>query len=129
MIRAALLRLSLLVALMGSLVAACGGGAASPPPTPPPTPEPVTVEFRATELSFAPKTVDVPVGRPIRLVLVNDGQIEHNLTIDVLKVEIVTVAGASAEATVDPIAPGTYEVYCSVPGHREAGMTASLVVK
>jgi uncharacterized cupredoxin-like copper-binding protein len=113
---------------MGSLVAACGGGAASPP-TPSPTPEPVTVEFRATELSFAPKTVEVPAGRPIRLVLVNDGQIEHNLTIDVLNVEIVTAAGASAEVTVDPIAPGTYELYCSVPGHREAGMTASLVVK
>lgn len=127
MIRAALLRLSLLFALMGLPLAACGGEAASPTPTP--TPGPVTVEFKATELSFAPKTADIPVGQRIRLVLANDGQIEHNLTIDVLKVEIGAAAGASAEVTVDPIAPGTYEVYRSGPGHREAGMTASLDVK
>ena len=71
MIPVPVLRLSLLVALVGSLVAACGGGAASPPPTPlpTPTPGPVTVEFKATELSFAPKTADILVGRRIRLVL------------------------------------------------------------
>lgn len=131
MIRVAVLRLSLLVTLVGSLVAACGGGAASPPPTPPPTPTPgpVTVEFKATELSFAPVTAEVPSGRPVRLVLANEGQLEHNLTIDILNVKIVAAAGASAEVTVDPIAPGRYEVYCSVPGHRETGMTASLDVK
>ncbi len=131
MIRVPVLRLSLLVALVGSLVAACAGGAASPPPTPlpTPTPGPVTVEFKATELSFAPDTAEVPIGRPIRLVLANDGQIEHDLTVDVLSVKIVAAAGTSAEVTVDPIAPGTYEIYCAVPGHRDAGMTASLVVK
>ncbi len=90
-----MLRLSLLVALVGSLVAACAGGAASPPPTPlpTPTPGPVTVEFKATEISFAPDTAEVPTGLPIRLVLANDGQIEHDLTVDVLSVKVVAAAG------------------------------------
>jgi len=48
--RATVLRLSVLLALVGFLVAACGGEAASPPPAPTPTPGPVTVEFKATEL-------------------------------------------------------------------------------
>jgi len=27
------------------------------------------------------------------------------------------------------LAPGTYEIYCDIPGHRQAGMQANLVVK
>ena len=30
--------------------------------------------------------------------------------------------------TFTPTDPGTYEFYCTIPGHREAGMVGSLVV-
>ncbi|MGE5281604.1 MAG: plastocyanin/azurin family copper-binding protein [Chloroflexota bacterium] len=39
-----------------------------------------------------------------------------------------TVADGSISATVD-LKPGTYHYYCSVPGHRDAGMEGTLVVK
>jgi len=39
-----------------------------------------------------------------------------------------TVAEGSDSATVN-LKPGTYTFYCSVPGHREAGMEGTLVVK
>ena len=39
-----------------------------------------------------------------------------------------TVAEGSDSATAD-LKPGTYTYYCTVPGHREAGMEGTLVVK
>lgn len=37
-------------------------------------------------------------------------------------------AGQTTSAAFTMAQPGNYEVYCSVPGHREAGMTATLTV-
>jgi plastocyanin len=64
-----------------------------------------------------------------KVAVVNIGAAPHNLT--------VTGDGATAdldgdEATefdVSMLTPGTYEVYCSIPGHREGGMEGELVVR
>jgi plastocyanin len=39
-----------------------------------------------------------------------------------------TITGSSTKATVD-LKPGTYTFYCSVDGHRQAGMQGKLTVK
>ncbi len=60
----------------------------------------------------------------------NDGKIEHDLVIKGNGVDEKTptiAPGKSATLNVD-LKPGTYDVYCSIPGHKQAGMDVKLTV-
>jgi uncharacterized cupredoxin-like copper-binding protein len=61
----------------------------------------------------------------------NNGKIPHNLTVDGPGVEdekTATIApGDSADLHVN-LETGSYDLYCSIPGHREQGMEAKLAV-
>jgi uncharacterized cupredoxin-like copper-binding protein len=60
----------------------------------------------------------------------NDGKIEHDLVVEGNGVDEKTPtidAGKSATLKVD-LKPGTYDVYCSIPGHKQAGMDVKLTV-
>jgi uncharacterized cupredoxin-like copper-binding protein len=37
--------------------------------------------------------------------------------------------GAIADWVFIPLKPGTYELHCSIPGHAEAGMTGTIVIR
>ncbi len=58
--------------------------------------------------------------------LTHDVAIETSSGEEVGKTELI--ADGSDSTTVD-LKPGTYTFYCSVPGHREAGMEGTLTVK
>jgi plastocyanin len=58
--------------------------------------------------------------------LTHDVAIESSSGEEVGKTELI--ADGTDTATVD-LKPGTYTFYCSVPGHREAGMEGTLTVK
>jgi uncharacterized cupredoxin-like copper-binding protein len=91
------------------------------------TPQAVTVS--GTEFAFALTPSDVNPGVVV-FRLENDGQIGHDLAIEGPGVEEKTPvidAGETAELEVE-LAPGDYELYCSVPGHREGGMEVELQV-
>lgn len=115
-------RLLAAVALSAVLVAACGG-AASPAPTP------QTVAVTATEFKFDPSAISVSTGSAITISLTNGGTIEHDFTIDALNAKVLVKAGEIAEAKLGDLAAGTYDFYCSIPGHKEAGMVGTLEVK
>lgn len=60
----------------------------------------------------------------------NDGKIEHDLVVQGNGVDQKTPTippGKSATLKVD-LKPGTYDVYCSIPGHKQAGMDLKLTV-
>ena len=59
----------------------------------------------------------------------NEGNLEHSLRIedvDGFRLDVPT-KGSKDQATVD-LPAGTYTIYCDIPGHRQAGMHAQLVV-
>jgi len=91
---------------------------------------PRTVKVTAKEFAFEPKEVKVRAGQPVRLVLENKGVIEHDLVVDKLGVKIQAIQpGKTVEVSFTPKTKGRYPIVCSVPGHKEAGMTGTLVVE
>jgi plastocyanin len=84
--------------------------------------------FVAIDIAYESAPSELPVG-DIDLTLENDGAIEHNVTIEELGDERVldAVGGETDEATV-ALEAGEYTYYCSVTGHREAGMEGTLTV-
>ena len=124
-------RILIATAVTGIVVAACGGGAASQPPansqpaasvSQPPATE---IAVGATEFAFDPATIEVPAGGEATITLTNKGTIEHDITVDALGVLIFAKAGETTSGTVTATA-GTYEFYCSIPGHKQAGMIGTL---
>ena len=95
-----------------------------------PAPEPGAREVRvaARDFSFSPAEFAAPAGTPVNVVLVNQGGVLHDLTIPALGLGLVASPGATASGALSAPRAGRYEVFCSVPGHRDAGMAGVLVV-
>ncbi len=91
----------------------------------------VEISVTVKEYSFTPSKTTVDAGSTVRLTLKNSGNVSHNLMIDDSDVATTLVSPGDSE-TIDFTVPdeaGTYEFYCSVPGHKEAGMEGTLVVE
>ena len=84
-----------------------------------------TFSITGTEFKFDPSTLSVPADEEITVELVNGGTIEHDFTLDEANVLIAVPATETGSATFS-VPAGTYTFYCSVPGHREAGMEGTL---
>ena len=79
----------------------------------------------ANEFAFDPATLSVPADEEVTIEVVNAGTVEHDFTLDEAGAKIPTPATETASGSFT-VAAGTYTFYCSVPGHREAGMEGSL---
>jgi uncharacterized cupredoxin-like copper-binding protein len=63
------------------------------------------------------------------LMVVNAGAAPHNLTVEAGPHTPDLNGGDAYEMPLAPLTPATYTVFCSIPGHREAGMEAELVLE
>ena len=131
-------------------VAACGGSSssssssASPPPassssSSSSTPAPSTSGGGSTitdaadpsgQLKFTSSSLTAKAGKAT-VKFTNMSQLPHNMTIVTSSGSKVgatpTFSGGTKTLSVD-LKPGKYTFYCSVPGHREAGMQGTLTV-
>ncbi|HEX6219785.1 MAG TPA: cupredoxin domain-containing protein, partial [Acidimicrobiia bacterium] len=71
--------------------------------------------------------LEVPQGE-LTITLSNTGSMIHNLTFENgLRSDDVN-AGETVSVEVGELQPGSYTIFCDIPGHRAAGMEARLVV-
>lgn len=86
------------------------------------------IEVTAESFEFDPAEIHVDTGEDIAIVLTST-DILHDFIIDELDAHVAADPGETAEGGFTAGAPGTYTYYCSVPGHRSAGMEGTLVVE
>ena len=120
------------IAVAVLLVAGCGGAsssaqkAAGPATSVTPSAAGVVLKITGNEYSFAPSALKASAGlTTIRFT--NGGAVDHDFSIDALKIHLVEKPGKTGEATLT-LKPGTYTFFCAVPGHRQSGMQGTLTV-
>lgn len=85
--------------------------------------------IKAGDLFFDPKEFTIPANTDVTVTINNEGALQHDFVIDELNVKTELIdPGASATVTINGPA-GQYQYYCSVPGHREAGMEGTLTIQ
>ena len=102
---------------------------------------------------FEPAVIEAHVGQRVKLTLVNEGRVEHDVEIPVVPSAAIEVAGGveeherlggghhdegiiaahaepgtTATVTFTLTEAGEYDFSCTIPGHKEAGMVGKLVV-
>ena len=89
------------------------------------------VDISETEFKLDPANANVKAGT-VTFNVSNDGTQVHNLNVEGNGIEEQATedlqAGSSGQLTVD-LQPGTYEMYCSIDGHRDLGMEGQITVK
>lgn len=85
--------------------------------------------FVAVDLEFSEAPSTAEAGE-VTIGLDNQGAADHDVTIEELGDEIVAEApGGETDTGTVELEAGTYTYYCSVPGHRPAGMEGTLEVQ
>jgi plastocyanin len=105
----------------GGEAAKGGGGTASTT---------LSLEASETELAYDTTNLSAKAGK-VTIDFKNPSALEHNVVIEQNGKELSgfepIAEGEESESA--ELKPGTYTFFCSVPGHREAGMEGTLTVK
>jgi len=142
------LAIVLLMIMLLGVLAACGS--AEPPPVP--TAE---ISLTATDIAYDVNRLEVMAGQSVKVTLRNEGALEHDFSImemphtgEVMaeeaehgmaghdmsnmamdpEVHVAAPIGEGLSVEFTPTTPGEYEYFCTVAGHKEAGMVGTLVV-
>lgn len=125
---------------IGTLPAASGGGGSGQSTAPSSTPAPaksvgntLQLSASATALKFDQASLTAPKAGKVTIEFSNPSPIPHNVTVQ--KGTNGSVLGqtptfaSGKKSLVLNLPAGKYTYYCSVPGHRQAGMVGTLTVK
>lgn len=115
------------------------------------------VDMTATDFAFQPAEIRIKAQQQYEIRMRNQGRVPHDWTIDEIPATNISLGaatehdmegmagtptaggmknlhmtadpGKSADVSFMPMQRGEYVFYCTIPGHREAGMEGKLVVE
>ncbi|MBA3864843.1 MAG: cupredoxin domain-containing protein [Solirubrobacterales bacterium] len=89
------------------------------------------IETASSGLAYSSKSATAKAGM-VTVDFTNSQAIPHDVAIEDSGGEVVgqtELTSEGSESTEVELKPGTYTYFCTVPGHREAGMEGTLTVK
>lgn len=89
------------------------------------------IEAAETGLAYASETASVEAG-DVTIEFTNPQPVAHDVAIETFNGEVLGQTELVTEGTTSTeieLKPGTYKYFCTVPGHREAGMEGILTVE
>lgn len=86
------------------------------------------VAVTARSFAFEPSELTVTAGEPVNIALTATDLL-HDFVVEGEDFHLSADRDETATGALTIDKPGTYTLYCSVDGHREAGMTATLTVE
>lgn len=86
-----------------------------------------TVEM--VDIAFNPKEITIPANTDVTIALVNNGVTTHSFNVDELNVHSGDYQPGQTGTVTINAQPGTYQYYCAIPGHKEAGMVGTITVQ
>jgi len=92
-----------------------------------PTPQASTVDVTETEFKIALASAELKAGK-ITFDVTNGGAIPHDLAIEGVEQKTKEIPSKGSAKLTVTLKPGTYELYCSIPGHKQAGMDLKVTV-
>ena len=126
MLKGKLMVAGLVLALSAVVLTACSSSGGST------TAASGEITIRATEFKFEPASIKVTAGKPVTLILKNEGKVEHNIALAGVvsgkDVQIDAKAGETARVEFTPDKTGVHELSCTLPAHKDAGMVIKLDV-
>ena len=86
------------------------------------------IAVTSESFKFTPSEIRVAAGETVNVALTSS-DIAHDFTIDELDFHVAATSSQAGQGGLRvPATPGRYTAYCSVAGHRAAGMTATVIV-
>jgi plastocyanin len=85
------------------------------------------VAVDARNYEFDPSELDLAAGEDVAIALHSVDQ-RHDFAVDGKGVVVDVAGGKTASGGLRFAKPGTYTFYCSIPGHRAAGMEGTITV-
>jgi hypothetical protein len=88
----------------------------------------VTGVLTAANTTFVQTDLSMTGTDVLGLFVVNDDKIGHQLDIDSLGIHVPLPPDSTTAVAITPTGTGKLEYYCSIPGHRDAGMVGTIAV-
>jgi nitrite reductase (NO-forming) len=82
----------------------------------------------AVDIAFEQKELSAPADTDVTITITNNGASPHDFVIEELGIQTKMLNPGESETVTVNAPAGTYTYFCSVPGHRQAGMEGTLTV-